>query len=168
MIDVINNNGEPPAPTFQNYKAMPTIDYIWTTPQVASAIQNPKNVYFPRVFTDHHLLSVDVHLPNGTKTGPGVWRLNPQSLTEEDYLQQLERLFTSVDERPIYETTFTTMGTTQTNNSCHVSTVWTTMTEKPQKAYKKMTRERAEASRLIQEARKNQQPKILAIWEKHP
>ncbi|ORX42422.1 hypothetical protein DM01DRAFT_1387343 [Hesseltinella vesiculosa] len=88
-----------PSPTFKSTQChRTTIDYVLGNDAGAELAQASGQFFLPRLWTDHHLVYVDLTLQRPTM-GPGTWCFNNQLLGSELFMAQLEQLLAAFHSR---------------------------------------------------------------------
>lgn len=74
-----------PMSTFKRGPTRSTVDYIFASPDIKGDLIKTLLAYLPSEWTDHHLLTMSLHVSESTQMGPGTWRFNPQFLDDTEF-----------------------------------------------------------------------------------
>ncbi|KAG1049516.1 hypothetical protein G6F43_008161 [Rhizopus delemar] len=86
----VRNNFNNATSTFIRVYARSTIDYIYYHYPLPPRISNVQQLFLPKSWTDHCLLTV-VLLENRQDVGPGTWRFNPTLLSDKKVVALIEQ-----------------------------------------------------------------------------
>jgi exonuclease III len=90
LFDLCESKEDMPSYTYRYKKGASRIDKIYTCQEIKMRVRNIK--YAQPAMTDHDSITIEIHLKDKIRWGPGVWKLNNSLLKDE----QLKKIVKSV------------------------------------------------------------------------